>query len=157
MPKSLSLPSRLMMRWCASSVELHYVLRAPSDYVGSGWIMMESLFLCPLSLPWEWIISQSCSLRNYVQKTSHNVPVKSQDTPCSRSPLRKLGCHVNIQWLPNYTSLSGKELFKETEIQNTLSKVCALNCISLLWIPDCKVNIVRFNIPDGWKLHYEWS
>lgn len=83
------------------------------------------------------------------RKTSHNVPVKSQDAPCSRSPLRKLGCHVNIQWLPNYTPLSGKELFKETEIQNTLSKVYALNCISLQWISVCKVNIVIFDIPNG--------
>lgn len=92
---------------------------------------------------------------NYVRKTSHNVQVKSKDTPCPRSPLRKLDCHVNTQWLPSHTSPSGKRLFRETEILNTLSEVCALSCISLLWIPDCKVNIVVFNIPDGWKLHYE--
>lgn len=119
---SLSLLSQQTVRWCASSAELHHVLGPPSDYEGPGQIVSESLLLCPLSIPWERMIPRVAVWDNYVQKTSHSVPVKSRDTPCSRSPLRKLDCHVKIQWLPNYTSLSVKELFKENEIQNTLSK-----------------------------------
>lgn len=51
--------------------------------------------------------SQSCSLRR------QNVPLKSQNTPCSRLAQRKLFCHVKTQQLP-----SGELPFKENEILN---------------------------------------